>query len=81
MFCSITVKGEEEIYPTFKAFQENGNTSGTACITGLVTGVYSILVCNANCFVSSTSQITYVYHNVSIIGIGMFANCYHYMLH
>ena len=79
-FCSVTLEDDKEYSHTFSIFQEDGSMSGTACIAGLVTGVYSILVCSANCSIDSTSQITYVYHNLSIIGVGMFANHDYYML-
>ena len=82
-FCSVSLEGSAEFTLHFSVFQENGSDSGTECITGLATGIYSIVVCNADCNVNSKSQVAYVYQNLSISGVGVFVmdSCYtHYIV-
>ena len=71
-YCSVNLKHDDGHSQTFIVSQQENITHGTICIAGLETGIYSILVCNADCDVKSTSQVTFFYNNLSISGVGMF---------
>ena len=71
-YCSLQVENDGTYVVNLKAFQEQGTILGTACVSQLPSGTYSVLVCSTDCTTDHSTQLIFTYHNLTIVGIGKF---------